>query len=216
VRRGFGLLRYLSSYDNPRRNAAHERVSNELATVIKGLTGHKDLAELELKKYTDAERQKDVKQYFHNQLSSLSHLLSVSPSEQIVDPKPGSRAQSGGSSAPRSLLSMHLALLATNAEWGDTPLFPFVVDTLQQSGQDDTDLRRMIDVLGRAAGYQHQLILEVERLPDNVLLGDFEVVRFSTKGSALSEEEFKDVSGRLEPPMTKLRDSLRPKVEVDV
>ncbi|MBU9205477.1 hypothetical protein KTD31_29385 [Burkholderia multivorans] len=205
----------LASQSKRTLDDAFERVSNELGAVIKTLTGHRDLAELELKKYTDAERLKNVRQYFQDQFSSLSNLLGVPPSEQIADPKPGSRSQSGGSSAPRSLLAMHLAMLATNAEWGDTPLFPFVADTLQQSGQDDTNLRRMIDVLGRAAGYRHQVILAVERLPDDVSLGEFSVIRLDNEGSVLNEDAFREVSSQLSVPMTKLQDALKPRVEND-
>ncbi|NGM80149.1 hypothetical protein [Burkholderia multivorans] len=126
----------LASQSKRTLDDAFERVSNELAAVIKALVGRKDLADLELKKYTDAERLKEVRQYFQDQFSGLSQLLSVPASEQIVDPKPGSRSQSGGSSAPRSLLAMHLALLATNAQWGDTPLFPWSCPC--NSGHADT------------------------------------------------------------------------------
>lgn len=205
----------LASQSKRTLDNAFERVTNELNVVLKQLNESKDRAELELKKYTDADRRKSVQKYFNDQFVSLSNLLGVPASEQISEPKPGSRAQSGGSSAPRSLLAMHLAMLATNAEWGDTPLFPFVADTLAQSGQDDTNLRKMIDVLGRAAGLNHQVILAVERLPEDVSLGDFEVVSLDVVGSMMSEVPFKAVTERLEPSLHKLREALKPKVESD-
>lgn len=206
----------LASQSKRTLDNAFERVTNDLGVVLKRLNESKDTAELELKKYTDADRLKNVRKYFNDQFASLSNLLGVPASEQISEPKPGSRAQSGGSSAPRSLLAMHLAMLATNAEWGDTPLFPFVADTLAQSGQDDTNLRRMIDVLGRAAGFKHQVILAVERLPENVSLGEFEVVTLGVEGSVMSEGTFKAVTERLEAPLVKLREAVKPKVENDV
>jgi len=111
------------------------------------------------------------------------------------------------------MLAVHLAMLATNAEWGDSPLFPFVVDTPQQSGQDDPNLTKMVEVLGMAAGVHHQVILAAERLPANVQLGDFDAVRLEQKRSILSKDAFGAAVARLQGPLATLRKSLKPEVE---
>ncbi|MNV68064.1 hypothetical protein D3C71_1608940 [compost metagenome] len=111
------------------------------------------------------------------------------------------------------MLAVHLAMLATNAEWGDSPLFPFVVDTLQQSGQDDPNLTKMVEVLGRAAGVHHQVLLAAERLPASVQVGDFETVVLTEKRASLSKEAFDEAVARLQAPLVALRESLKPAIE---
>jgi hypothetical protein len=107
------------------------------------------------------------------------------------------------------MLAVHLAMLATNAEWGDYPLFPFVVDTPQQSGQDDPNLTKMVEILGRTAGVHHQVILAAERLPESTELGDFDTVGLTQKRAILSKASFDEALARLQGPLAALRESLK-------
>lgn len=198
----------LASQSKKTLDTAFQRVSGDLSGSLKKLEDEKARADEQVKKFEDPDRLTAVRKYFSSQVSSLSNLVDVPIDEQIADPKPGSRAQSGGSSAPRSMLAVHLAMLATNAEWGDSPLFPFVVDTLQQSGQDDPNLSKMVEILGRAAGVHHQIVLAAERLPPSVQLGDFETVRLMEKKASLSKEDFDEAVTRLQRPLVALRESL--------
>lgn len=207
------LEEVLASQSKKTLDTAFQRVSGDLSTVLKRLEAEKAKADKEVKKFEDPDRLTQVRKYFSSQVSSLSYLVDVPVDEQIGDPKPGARAQSGGSSAPRSMLAVHLAMLATNAEWGDSPLFPFVVDTPQQSGQDDQNLTKMVEVLGRTAGVHHQVILAAERLPENVQLGDFDIVRLAHKKAILSKTSFDEAVERLQRPLVVLRDSLKREVE---
>jgi hypothetical protein len=205
----------LASQSKKTLDTAFQRVSGDLLSALKKLNAEKDKADEKVKKYLDPERLAQVRHYFSSQVSSLSNLVAVPIDEQISEPKPGSRAQSGGSSAPRSMLAVHLAMIATNAEWGDTPLFPFVVDTLQQSGQDDPNLSKMVEVLGRAAGIHHQVILAAERLPSSVNVGDFTKVDLVEKRASLTQASFDEAVARLQLPISTLRDSLKPKLTAD-
>ncbi|MFZ4287973.1 hypothetical protein [Variovorax sp. HJSM1_2] len=207
------LEEVLASQSKRTLDSAFQRVSGDLSTALKKLEIEKAKADEEVKKFEDPDRLAQVRKYFSSQVSSLSNLVDVPIDEQIGDPKPGARAQSGGSSAPRSMLAVHLAMLATNAEWGDSPLFPFVVDTPQQSGQDDPNLTKMVEVLGRAAGVHHQVILAAERLPESAQLGDFDTVRLTQKKASLSNESFEEAVARLQGPLVALRESLKPVVE---
>ncbi len=205
----------LASQSKKTLDTAFQRVSVDLLNALKKLNAEKDKADAKVKKYQDPERLAQVKHYFSSQVSSLSNLVAVPIDEQISAPKPGARAQSGGSSAPRSMLAVHLAMIATNAQWGDTPLFPFVVDTLQQSGQDDPNLTKMVEVLGRAAGVHHQVVLAAERLPSNVNVGDFTKVELLEKRASLSVASFEEATARLKKPLSALHDSLKPKLPTD-
>lgn len=203
----------LASQSKRALDTAFQQVTTELNGAVRKLEGKKDIADAQVKKFLDPQRTSDVKKYFSEQVLSLSSLLNVPPDEQIPDVKAGARAQAGGSSAPRSMLAVHLAMLASNAEWGDSPMFPFVVDTPAQSGQDDENLGKMIYTLGKAAGINHQVILAAERLPEGVELGGFETVDFFEKKSALKSEGFAEAVLRLQGPLISLRESLKPKIE---
>lgn len=207
------LEEVLSSQSKKTLDTAFQRVSRDLSGALKKLEAEKAEADKQVKKFEDPDRLSAVRQYFSAQVSSLSSLVDVPIDEQIGEPKPGTRAQSGGSSAPRSMLAVHLAMLATNAAWGDSPLFPFVVDTPQQSGQDDPNLTKMVEVLGRAAGVHHQVILAAERLPISAQLGDFDVVGLMQRRQVLSKGIFDEAVARLQGPLIALRDSLRPAVQ---
>ncbi len=207
------LEEVLASQSKKTLDTAFQRVSTDLSGALKKLEEERAKADRQVKKFEDPERLAAVRQYFSSQVSSLSNLVDVPSDEQIGDPKPGARAQSGGSSAPRSMLAVHLAMLATNAEWGDSPLFPFVVDTLQQSGQDDPNLTKMIEVLGKSAGVHHQVLLAAERLPDSVKVGEFQTVTLTEKRASLSKAVFIEAVERLQEPLVALRESLKIAVE---
>ncbi|MNQ89173.1 hypothetical protein D3C85_1044710 [compost metagenome] len=207
------LEEVLASQGKKTLDTAFQRVSSDLSGALKKLEEEKAKADGQVKKFEDPDRLSKVRKYFSSQVLSLSNLVDVPIDEQIGDPKPGARAQSGGSSAPRSMLAVHLAMLATNAEWGDSPLFPFVVDTLQQSGQDDPNLTKMVEVLGKAAGVHHQVLLAAERLPASVQVGDFETVGLTQKRASLSKEVFDEAVARLQTPLVALRESLKSAIE---
>lgn len=194
-------------------DTAFRRVNVDLGKVIASLEADKAKQDAKLRALRDPERQAKVQGYFSSQVQSLSNLLNVPADEQIAEPKAGVRSQSGGSSAPRSMLAVHLAMLATNAEWGDSAMFPFVVDTPAQSGQDDLNLSKMLGILGKTAGASHQVILAAERLPTGTALENFVTVAFEQSAGALTSGEYDEVVARLREPVRLLRERLRPRVQ---
>lgn len=192
---------------------AFQKVKVELGKVIEQLELQKSKHDAKLRALRDPERQKQVHNYFASQVRSLSNLLNVPIHEQISDPKAGARSQSGGSSAPRSMLAVHLAMLATNAEWGDSVMFPFIVDTPAQSGQDDLNLSKMLGILGSTAGANHQVVLAAERLPPGISLDDFDTVAFEQKNGALTAGHYEEVVARLKEPVRVLRERLKPQAQ---
>lgn len=202
----------LAAHSKRTLNLAFQRVTTELGTRVSLLSDEEEKHDIRLKTFEDKNRQKAVGKYFTDQVNSISILLNIPAEEHLPKAKPGARAQTGGSSAPRSTLAVHLALLRTNVEYGDSPLFPFVVDTPQQSGQDDDNLRSMIEQLGRSAGGEHQVILAVEKLPQNVDISEFKVVNFLVKKGALAAEDFESTMKKLAP----LRELLRASIDASL
>jgi hypothetical protein len=192
----------LASHSKKTLDVAFNAINKDMSSQLKLLEEHQDKLHLKVQLFEDKERIKNVKNYYASQVSSISNLLNVPSDEQIATPKPSARANAGGSSAPRSMLAVHLAMLATNIEHGDTPLYPFVVDTPQQSGQDDVNLKKMIEVLGGAAGINHQVILALETLPPEVDTSGFKVLELTKPKSILSAEEYLEVASYLKGPLS--------------
>lgn len=185
-------------------------LSGEISVYAAGVEALKD----GYKKYEDKVRRKEVGDYFTNSVTWFSNKLNVPSEEQIKKTKPGDRGNSGGSSAPRSLLAVHLAMVKSNAAYGDTPLFPFVVDTLQQSGQDLKNLSSMIEILNGDNGIPQQIILAVEMLPENVDIANFNVVPLTEHRGLLNVDDYKDVEF-LAPMLKSLNDAIATKKVVD-
>ncbi|CAD0329194.1 hypothetical protein LYZ86_14265 [Xanthomonas hortorum pv. cynarae] len=160
------------------------------------------------KHFLDKHRIKTVQEYFSNAVTTFSQTLNVPSDEQVSKVVPGNRAEAGGSSAPRSMLAVHLGLLSTNAEYGDCPLFPFVMDTPQQSGQDEKNLRKMIEVARRAASASHQVVLAIETLPADLDTSNFSVVPFEKSQGALSKDDFPAVAEVIRGALTLLNEEL--------
>lgn len=172
---------------------AFEAVTSELAGEISIYAADVESLKEGYKKYENKVRSKEVGDYFSNSVTWFSNKLNVPNEEQIKKTKPGDRGNSGGSSAPRSLLAVHLAMIKSNAAFGDTPLFPFVVDTLQQSGQDLKNLSSMIEILNGEFGVNQQVILAVEMLPEKVDISNFNIVSFTESRALLSFDEYKEI-----------------------
>jgi hypothetical protein len=198
----------LGAHSKKTIDKAFSRVSGKLHDELSKLHELDDDLMETVKQFEDKERVKRVREYYSNQLGYLSETLHIPGHERVDHTKIGSRPASGGSSGPRAVLAVHIAMLASNVEHGDTVRFPFVVDTPQQSGQDEANLHRMIDSIMRFAGQDHTVILAVERLPENTDVTDFTVIRFEEKGALLRTEEFEEVSRRLASNYQMLKDAV--------
>lgn len=202
------LSELLSAQSRRTLDEAFHRVSMEIKVNLTDLEAKERELKARTKHFLDKHRIKTVQDYFSNAVATFSQTLNVPSDEQVSKVIPGSRAEAGGSSAPRSMLAVHLGLLSTNAEYGDCPLFPFVIDTPQQSGQDEKNLRKMIEVAGRAASASHQVVLAIETLPADLDISSFTVVPFEKSHGALSKEDFPAVAEVIRGPLTLLNEAL--------
>ncbi|WP_413626021.1 hypothetical protein [Luteibacter sp. Lutesp34] len=191
------LADVLAAHSKKALDAAFVRISDGLKVELGDLDARDVELRSRLRALDNPNRKRQVREYYAEQVAKFSQVLNVPSDEQVGRVKVGERAQAGGSSAPRSMLAVHLALLRTNVEFGDSPRFPFVVDTPQQSGQDGNNLRRMIDVLLPAVGSDHQVILAVEALPDGVDVSGYEILNLDTPHGALRRDEFSPVAAKL-------------------
>lgn len=187
---------------------AFMKVNSSLGQEIKKFKLAEDQQQAKLQQYEDPKRQAAVRKYYADQVRSFSIGLNVDSSEQIAKPKAGGRSAAGGSSAARSMLAVHLAMLRSNVEYGDSPEFPFVVDTPQQSGQANENLQLMIESLVKAAGHEHQVVLAVEEVPPGTDLSAYDVINFEQKQGVLTKGAYPEVRKVLAPALELLRDHL--------
>jgi hypothetical protein len=199
----------MAAHSKATLSRAFRAVSADLGEAIGELEGRECELDETLRKFVDRQRSKQIRAYFAEQVVSLSTLLNVPADERIAAPKLGDRARTGGSAAPRSILAMHLALLRTNVEYGDTAIFPLVVDTPQQQGQDDNNLRAMIELLGRSAGNEHQILLAAERVPEGTDVSDFSAIRFESRKSALCAADFDVTLEKLRAPLRSVSEAIK-------
>ena len=202
------LSELLAAQSRRTLDEAFHRVSQEIKVNLTDLEAQERELKARAKEFLDKYRIKTVQEYFSNAVATFSQTLNVPSDEQVSKVVPGDRAEAGGSSAPRSMLAVHLGLLSTNAEHGDCPLFPFVMDTPQQSGQDEKNLRKMIEVAGRAASASHQVILAIETLPADIDISSFDVIPFEKSHGALSREDFTAVAEVIRGPLKMLNEAL--------
>lgn len=193
------LADLLAAHSRKTLDQAFARVTEEIQGSIAELEVEEVSLKAKLRKLDNPDRKKKVREFYAGEVADFSLTLNVPADEQVDKVKVGDRAQAGGSSAPRSMLAVHLALLRTNSEFGDSPEFPLIVDTPQQSGQDETNLRRMIEILAPGVGEKHQIILAVETLPAGVDIASYEVVTMESKHGALTKEQYAEVVAKLQP-----------------
>ncbi|WP_050470561.1 hypothetical protein [Herbaspirillum chlorophenolicum] len=193
---------------------AFEAVTSELSEEISAYAVKVETLKGGYKIFEDRARTTEVGDYFSTSVTWFSNKLNVPAEEQIKKTKPGDRGNSGGSSGPRSLLAVHLAMVKSNAAYGDTPLFPLVIDTLQQSGQDLKNLSSMVEILNGDVGINQQIILAVEMLPPNVDISNFNVVNLTEDRALLNPDDFKNV-GFLAEMMGTLKKAINQDDEAD-
>lgn len=205
---GLVLSELLAAQSRRTLDEAFHRISHEIKASLIELEAQERELKARVKHFVDRHRQKAVQTYFSNKVATFSQTLNVPSDEQVSKVVAGDRAEAGGSSAPRSMLAVHLGLLSTNVEYGDCPLFPFVMDTPQQSGQDEKNLRKMIEVAGRAASANHQVVFAIETLPTDVDISSFDIIRFDNSHGALCKEDFPAVADVIRGPLRALNEAL--------
>lgn len=125
--------------------------------------------------------------YYYNQLDIDSQIL---PYRVHLKPK------LSGSSSSRCILAIHLAYIEMNYKYTRLPLFPIVIDTIQQNGQDLENLDKMVQVIS-SIGFT-QIILGMETLATNTRDEGFDVHELSnSKMSLLSPFYYQEVMNNI-------------------
>lgn len=188
---------------------AYEKTERAMKERIASIEGDKAALDQELAKLTDNEKIKKVRKEFKVAMKSHADRLNIA-SEEIKSVKIGGRpAMASGSSAPRTYLAMHLAMLDMHSEHGDGPSFPFIVDTPRQQGLDDKNTAKLLDAIYRHAS-AHQIFVANESVP----LGwegreACNIISFDDKRSVLRESQYRNALALMSPLVNAMQEAIR-------
>lgn len=130
---------------------------------------------------------KDYIKYYYNQLDVESDTL---PARSYLKPR------LSGSSSSRSILAIHLAYIAMNFKFTNLPVFPIVIDTIQQNGQDIENLDKMLEVISSIS--HTQIILGMETLATNTTNNGFIIHSLDNpKFSLLNSDYYNEVMSNI-------------------
>lgn len=147
-----------------------------------------------VKKLESKEHQKQIKSIFEKKLKFNLNQLNISFNGKInqIQSRPDI---GGGSSNPRAILALHMTYLELSLDKTSLPIFPFVIDTPQQNGQDMVNLSNTFNHLENINFTQ--LIIGSETLPVSSNISNYKIIKFEKEFSVLNEESFEEVSNIL-------------------
>lgn len=118
-----------------------------------------------LEKFDLPERTREINEYYSEHMELFLSELGVADVREELKKKPDASLVSSGSALPRTILAYQFAVLHTAKEKGDAKLFPIVVDSPNQQGQDTEHLSQMLSFIIKRVPTGQQLILAVEEDP---------------------------------------------------
>lgn len=155
------------------------RKQEEVAASLKGKVAKFDLPD----------RTKAINDFYSERIELFASELGVQDLRDDVKKRPDSTVAASGSALPRSLLAYQYAVLHTAKEKGDTKLFPIVVDSPNQQGQDADHLIQMLRFIVKRTPQTQQLILAVEDMPRDFSF-EGEIVELSKPFGLLDPNEY--------------------------
>jgi hypothetical protein len=143
------------------------------------------------------ERTKEINSFYAERIELFASELGVQDLREDVKKKPDASITASGSALPRSLLAYQFAVLHTAKEKGDAKLFPVVVDSPNQQGQDTEHLSQMLNFIVKRTPPGQQLILAVEELPEGLTF-DGTTIELATPYGLLDASEYDSISSELQ------------------
>ena len=133
--------------------------------------------------------------------------MGVQDLREDVKKKPDANITASGSALPRSLLAYQFAVLHTAKEKGDANLFPVVVDSPNQQGQDAEHLSQMMNFIVKRTPAGQQLILAVEESPTGLVF-EGSTIELTTPFGLLDASQYETVSDELKSLVSEVSDGV--------
>jgi RNA polymerase-binding transcription factor DksA len=156
----------------------------------------------------DTRLEKEIRGYCRGKYKDFSSKLLIDRSESSEVGAIGSRPTTTGSSGPRGILALHCSLIATSSKYTENTVFPFVVDTPQQSGQDESNLIRMLDTSLGMSRYTGQVIVATETIPKDWQHEGVNIIHLKVKRGLLSNDQYESSIKFIAPLLQSINDYL--------
>ena len=158
-------------------------------------------------KYKDPERLKAINEFYSERIELFASELGVQDLRDEIRRKPDSTMNASGSGLPRSLLAYQYAIIHTSKEKGDGKLFPIVVDSPNQQGQDKEHLAQMLKFIANRTPADQQLILAVEYVPDGFLF-DGDIINLTEPFQLLRKDQYEFALSSLKGLVSSVSDAV--------
>lgn len=195
-----GALRLQDVVDSQSSEVVHGAFTKDLDSLKKQLAKYEELsADLKSKaaKFDVPERTKEINGFYAERIELFASELGVQDLRDDVKKKPDAGITASGSALPRSLLAYQFAVLHTAKEKGDAKIFPVVVDSPNQQGQDAEHLSQMLNFIVKRTPAGQQLILAVEERPEGLTF-DGTAIELTTPYGLLDASLYDAISGELQ------------------
>lgn len=205
-----GALRLQDVVDSQSVEVIRGAFAKDMDSLKEQLTiQDKSVAELkeQVAKFDQPERTKEINGFYAERFELFASELGVQDLRDDVKKKPDATITASGSSLPRSLLAYQFAVLHTAKEKGDAKLFPVVVDSPNQQGQDADHLSQMLKFIVKRTPPDQQLILAVEERPAGL---SFEgaTIELGTPYGLLEVEQYDTIANELQSLISEVAEGI--------
>ena len=205
-----GALRLQDIVDSQSSEVVLGAFAKDLDSLKRQLTKHEEVsADLKerVSKFDLPERTKEINGFYAERIQLFASELGVQDLREDVKKKPDANITASGSALPRSLLAYQFAVLHTAKEKGDANLFPVVVDSPNQQGQDAEHLSQMMNFIVKRTPAGQQLILAVEESPTGLVF-EGSTIELTTPFGLLDASQYETVSDELKDVLHNPRESV--------
>jgi hypothetical protein len=205
-----GALRLQDVVDSQSAEVVRGAFTKDMDYLKKRLAKHEELsADLKDKvaKFDIPERTKEINAFYAERIELFASELGVQDLREDVKKKPDANITASGSALPRSLLAYQFAVLHTAKEKGDAKIFPLVVDSPNQQGQDAEHLSQMLNFIVKRTPVGQQLILAVEERPQGLTF-DGTTIELTTPYGLLDAALYDGISNELQSLVTAVAEGI--------
>ena len=205
-----GALRLQDIVDSQSSEVVLGAFAKDLDSLKRQLTKHEEVsADLKerVSKFDLPERTKEINGFYAERIQLFASELGVQDLREDVKKKPDANITASGSALPRSLLAYQFAVLHTAKEKGDANLFPVVVDSPNQQGQDAEHLSPMMNFIVKRTPAGQQLILAVEESPTGLVF-EGSTIELTTPFGLLDASQYETVSDELKSLVSEVSDGV--------
>ena len=205
-----GALRLQDIVDSQSSEVVLGAFAKDLDSLKRQLTKHEEVsADLKerVSKFDLPERTKEINGFYAERIQLFASELGVQDLREDVKKKPDANITASGSALPRSLLAYQFAVLHTAKEKGDANLFPVVVDSPNQQGQDAEHLSQMMNFIVKRTPAGQQLILAVEESPTGLVF-EGSTIELTTPFGLLDASRYETVSDELKSLVSEVSDGV--------